>query len=50
MRRLNRRHLIHLAGPAGFEACKSLYDHYRSGVLAALFPNRLELSLRWRPV
>jgi len=39
-----------LARAAGYEAGETLAGEYRGGVMAALFPNRLEVSMRWRPV
>ena len=39
-----------LAEQTGHCSSESLSGPYRSGVLASLFPNRLEVSMRWRPV
>jgi SAM-dependent methyltransferase len=39
-----------LAVQAGYEAGEQLVGAYRGGLMGALFPNRLEISMRWRPV
>jgi hypothetical protein len=38
-----------LALQTGYETGEPLVGDYRSGLMAALFPNRLEFSTRWRP-
>jgi SAM-dependent methyltransferase len=38
-----------LALQTGYETGERLVGDYRSGLMAALFPNRLEFSTRWRP-
>ena len=38
-----------LATAAGYELDEELAGKYRSGLMAALFPNRLETSMRWCP-
>jgi ubiquinone/menaquinone biosynthesis C-methylase UbiE len=39
-----------LATQTGYETSDRLSGAYRGGVLGALFPNRLEVSMRWHPV
>jgi ubiquinone/menaquinone biosynthesis C-methylase UbiE len=39
-----------LAAQTGHEASAPLSGRYRRGAMAALFPNRLEVSMRWRPL
>jgi hypothetical protein len=39
-----------LAARTGHEASERLSGQYRGGIHAALFPNRLEVSMRWRPL
>jgi SAM-dependent methyltransferase len=41
---------LELAAQTGHETSEPLSGRYRRGVTAALFPNRLEVSMRWRPV
>lgn len=38
-----------LAAETRHETSESISGSYRSGIQAALFPNRLEVSMRWRP-
>lgn len=38
-----------LARETGLEPDEHLFGTYRTGAFAALFPNRLEISMRWRP-
>ena len=38
-----------LAACNGYETSDYVSGDYRSGPLAAVFPNRLEVSMRWRP-
>jgi ubiquinone/menaquinone biosynthesis C-methylase UbiE len=38
-----------LARSAGFRIGATRADRYRHGVFAALFPNRLEITMRWEP-
>lgn len=39
-----------LAAAGGYEIEQSDTANYRSGLMAALFPNRLEISMVWRPL
>lgn len=39
-----------LARQTGYETSEPISGRYRAGIPAALFPNRLEVSMRWRPV
>jgi hypothetical protein len=39
-----------LAGVAGYRIAALRQDEYRHGVFAALFPNRLEIAMRWEPM
>lgn len=39
-----------LAAQAGYAPSDRLVGDYRGGLMATIFPNRLELSTRWRPV
>ena len=39
-----------LASTTGYDTSERLSGRYRTGILGALFPNRLEVSMRWRPV
>jgi ubiquinone/menaquinone biosynthesis C-methylase UbiE len=39
-----------LASSTGYETSTYLSGGYRTGLMAALFPNRLEVSMRWRPI
>jgi ubiquinone/menaquinone biosynthesis C-methylase UbiE len=39
-----------LASRTGYESSAYLSARYRSGLMEMLFPNRLEVSMRWRPV
>jgi SAM-dependent methyltransferase len=39
-----------LALQSGYGASERLVGKYRGGFMATLFPNRLELSMRWRPL
>lgn len=38
-----------LAHAAGYNSSERLFGTYRTGAFATLFPNRLEVSMRWRP-
>jgi SAM-dependent methyltransferase len=39
-----------LAKDSGFKIADTVQAAYRSGVFAALFPNRIETAMRWEPV
>jgi ubiquinone/menaquinone biosynthesis C-methylase UbiE len=39
-----------LAIQAGYERSEQLTGQYRGGLMEVLFPNRLEISMRWRPL
>ena len=39
-----------LAVSAGYATAERLSGEYRKGLMGALFPNRLEVSMRWRPL
>jgi len=39
-----------LAAAAGYEAGERVTGEYRGGLMGVLFPNRLEVSMRWRPL
>ena len=39
-----------LAMQSGYEAGEALAGTYRRSLMGALFPNRLEVSMRWRPL
>jgi ubiquinone/menaquinone biosynthesis C-methylase UbiE len=39
-----------LASRTGYESSAQLSGKYRTGPMQMLFPNRLEVSMRWRPV
>ncbi len=39
-----------LAARTGHETGEQLWGRYRTGAMAVLFPNRLEVSMRWQPV
>ena len=39
-----------LARATGYESGECLSGTYRTGIIEALFPNRLEISMRWRPI
>jgi ubiquinone/menaquinone biosynthesis C-methylase UbiE len=39
-----------LASRTGYESSACLSGRYRTGLMEMLFPNRLEVSMRWRPV
>jgi SAM-dependent methyltransferase len=39
-----------LANAAGYEVEEQRGGEYRSGLMGALFPNRLEVCMRWRPL
>jgi SAM-dependent methyltransferase len=39
-----------LATAAGYEAGERVAGEYRGGLMGALFPNRLEVTMRWRPL
>jgi ubiquinone/menaquinone biosynthesis C-methylase UbiE len=39
-----------LAARTGYEPSAYLSGKYRTGLMETLFPNRLEVSMRWRPV
>lgn len=47
---LRAGHWRELAAQTGHAAGTPLSGAYRSGLAAALFPNRLEISMRWRPL
>jgi ubiquinone/menaquinone biosynthesis C-methylase UbiE len=39
-----------LASRTGYESSAHVSGRYRAGLMEMLFPNRLEVSMRWRPV
>jgi SAM-dependent methyltransferase len=39
-----------LASRTGYERSADLSGKYRTGLMETLFPNRLEVSMRWRPI
>jgi ubiquinone/menaquinone biosynthesis C-methylase UbiE len=41
---------LSLARSAGFREAERLSGEYRSGAFGALFPNRLEISMKWLPL
>lgn len=47
---LREREWEELASHTGYERSACLSGNYRSGLMEMLFPNRLEVSMRWRPV
>ena len=47
---LREEHWQELAAQTGHEPSERISGPYRSGIQAALFPNRLEVSMRWRPL
>jgi SAM-dependent methyltransferase len=47
---LSRADWLDLAAQSGFRIASWQGDHYRSGVMALLFPNRLEITMKWTPV
>ena len=39
-----------LAAPAGYSIIEQCSGPYRNGLFAKLFPNRLETTMKWRPI